>query len=413
MRMKNIYLDHSATTPTDRKVLAAMMPYFAIKFGNPSSIHAFGQAAIAGVDQARRQAADFLNCETEEIIFTSGATESDNLAIRGIINARQKQGIKKPHLITSSIEHDAVLESCLELEKQGVEVTYLPVKRNGVVDLGKFKKAVKDNTVLASVMYVNSEVGSIQPVREIGKIIKKINAQKINDWQKRRTKNRGPRPEPIYFHTDATQALNFFNCNIKYLHCDLLSFSGHKIYGPKGVGVLFVRAGVPLEPLQLGGHHEDNRRSGTPNVPGIVGLGKAVSLLDKKTVDRNNKKIAKLRDMLVDGIKKNVPDVVLNTDRENATPAHAHFSFLGVEGEALLISLDLAGIAVSTGSACASGSLQASHVLLAMGIKKEVAHNSIRFSLGKGNTAAEIRQVIKVLPPIVKRLREMNPLYKK
>ena len=405
------YFDHSATTPMDKKVLSAITPYFIEKFGNPSSIHSFGQTAMAGVDKAREQVAEFLNCEPGEIIFTSGATESDNLALRGVIGALKRQGVKKPHIITSLIEHDAVLQPCLEMEKEGVEITFLPVKSNGVVDLEKFKKAIKDNTVLVSVMYVNSEVGSVQPIREIGKIIEKINKNKLNEWKKGRTKDRGEKPRPIYFHTDATQALNFLPCNTKYLHVDLLSLSGHKIYGPKGVGALFVKNGTPIKAIQLGGHHEKNLRSGTLNVPGIVGLGAAISLLGEKTVKNNNAKIAKLRDMLVNGIKKNIPDVILNTDRENSTPAHAHFSFLSVEGESILIALDLEGMAVSTGSACASGSLKASHVLLAMGIKKEIAHNSIRFSLGKNNTEAEIKRVIKILPPIIKKLRGMNPDY--
>ena len=278
------------------------------------------------------------------------------------------------------------------------------------IDIEKFKKAIKDNTVLVSIMYVNSEVGSIQPVREIGKIIKKINEKKLNEWKKMRTKNRGLKPRPIYFHTDATQAVNFLDCNTKYLHVDLLSLSGHKIYGPKGVGALFVKSGVPIEAIQLGGHHERNLRSGTLNTAGIIGLGKAISLIDAKS--NTNKKIARLRDMLADGIKKSIPDVILNTDRDNAAPAQAHFSFLGVEGESILIALDLKGIAVSTGSACASSSLKASHVLIAMGIKKEIAHNSIRFSLGKNNTEAEIKKVLKILPGIIKRFRRMNPEYK-
>ncbi|MDD4332824.1 MAG: cysteine desulfurase family protein [Patescibacteria group bacterium] len=413
--MKKIYLDHSATTPVDPKVLKEMLPYFTQKFGNASSIHGFGQEALAGADRAREQVANFLNCETGEIVFTSGATESNNLAVRGFIKALQKNKAnqnKKFHIITSLVEHDAILEPCMELEKNGIEVTYLPVKSNGVVDINKFEKSIKDNTVLISVMYVNSEVGSIQPIREMGKIIKKINEKRLKDWQRLSAKDRGEKPQKIYFHTDATQAVNFLNCDTKYLHVDMLSLSGHKIYGPKGIGALFVKNETPLAAMQLGGHQEKNMRSGTLNVVGIVGLGKAISMLDKKNVEKNNKKIAALRDMLVLGIKKNIPDVVLNTDRANATPSHAHFSFLDVEGESSLISLDLEGIAVSTGSACASGSLKASHVLLAMGIKVEVAHNSVRFTLGKNNTAEEIRKTIKVLPPIIKRLREMNPLYK-
>jgi cysteine desulfurase len=432
--MKKIYLDYSATTPVDKEVMQVMSPYFLNKFGNPSSMHSFGQDAMAGVDKAREQAAHFLNCEPDEIIFTSGATESDNLAIKGVIKALLCQGYggrgnKKLHIITTSIEHSAVLEPCRELEKPsfaeamegkgGVEVTYLPVKSNGVVDIEKFKKAIKDNTVLVSIMHVNSEVGSIQPIREIGKIIRKINDKKLREWRKfpliksKRDPSatlRVGRPRPIYFHTDATQAINFLNCDVSWNYVDMLSMSGHKIYGPKGVGVLYIKSGVPIKPLQLGGHQENNLRSGTYNVPGIVGMGKALELLDKKTVEKNNLKIAKLRDMLVAGIKKDMPDVVFNTDKNNSTPSHANFSFLGVEGESILISLDLEGIAVSTGSACASGKLEPSHVLLAMGIKQEVAHNSIRFTLGKYTTEAEIKKTVKILPPIIKRLRKMSPI---
>ena len=409
--MNKIYLDHSATTPMDKKVLSAMLPYFNNKFGNPASIHSFGQEALEGVDKAREELSMFLNCAPDEIIFTSGATESDSLAIKGLIKGLKKQGIKreKMHIITSLIEHDAVLEPLTEQEAKGMEITRLPVKTNGVVDIEKFKKAIRNNTVLVSIMYVNSEAGSIQPVGEIGKIIKKINNNRLNEWKKCRIKNRGDRPRPIYFHTDATQAINFFDCDVKRLHCDLLSLSGHKIYGPKGVGALFVKDGTPIKAVQMGGHHEKNLRSGTLNVPGIVGLGKAIKLLDKKSQAVNNKKIAKLRDMLVDGITKNTPDVMLNTDRKISTPSHANFSFLGAEGESILISLDLEGVAVSTGSACASSSLKASHVLLAMGIKPEIAHNSIRFTLGKHTTEAEIKKVIKILPPIIKRLRKMSP----
>ncbi|MBI4812029.1 cysteine desulfurase [Candidatus Falkowbacteria bacterium] len=393
--MKRIYLDHSATTPVDKKVLASMMPYFSKNFGNPSSIHTFGQVAMAGVDKAREQVARFLNCEIDEVIFTSGATESNNLAIKGAVRTLLKKGVEKPHIITSRIEHPAVLEPCAELAKEGAEVTYLPVKSNGVVDIEKFKQSIKDNTVLVSVMYVNSEVGSIQPIKEIGKIIRKINEKG---------------KQPIYFHTDATQALNFLNCDVKWNYVDLLSLSGHKIYGPKGVGALYVKSGVPLKALQTGGHHEKNLRSGTLNVSGIVGLGAAIELLSKIN-KANNLKIARLRDILVDGVMKNIPHVVLNTDRQIATPSHAHFSIIGAEGESILIALDLAGVAVSTGSACASGSLKPSHVLLAMGIKQEIAHHSLRFTLGKHTTEAEIKRVIKILPPIIKKLRRMAPKY--
>ncbi len=411
--MKKIYFDHSATTPLDRWVLATILPYFTEKFGNASSIHTFGQEAIVGVDLARRQAAEFFNCSEKEIIFTSGATESDNLAIKGVMKALKKQGVKNPHVITSIVEHDAVLEPFMELEGEGIEVDHVNVKSNGVVDIEDFKSKIKENTVLVSIMHVNSEVGAVMPIREIGKIIKKHNETRERDWKKLGVKDRGERPQEIFFHVDATQGVNFFNQDVKWNYVDMLSMSAHKIYGPKGVGLLYKNSKVPMLALQRGGHHEWNMRSGTMNVTGIVGLGAALSLLDEKTREKENLKIAKLRDLLVKGIQKNVPNVILNTDREISTPAHAHFSFLGVEGEAILMLLDMEGIAVSTGSACASGSLKASHVLIAMGINKEIAHNSVRFSLGKNNTKEEIDYAIKKIPPIVEKLRNMNPLYKK
>ncbi|MCD4761443.1 cysteine desulfurase, partial [bacterium] len=368
--------------------------------------------AQAGVDKARDQVAGFLNCDSGEIVFTSGATESDNMAIRGVMEALQEKGVKNMHVITSLVEHDAVLEPCAALQKEGVEITHINVKKNGVIDLENFKKSLRDNTVLVSIMWVNSEVGAIMPIREIGKIIKKHNEKREREWKKLSVKERGERPRAVLFHTDATQAVNFTQCDVKWNYIDLLSLSAHKIYGPKGVGALYCKQGTPLIALQKGGHHENNLRSGTLNVTGIVGLGAAIAQITKKDKTENNKYVGKLRDMLVAGIKKNIPDTFLNTDRENSTPSHAHYSFIGVEGEASLMALDLEhGIAVSTGSACASGSLKASHVLIAMGIKKEIAHNSIRFTLGKHNSEEDIRKVIKVLPPIIKKYRDMNPLY--
>lgn len=409
--MKRIYFDHSATTPVDKDVLKEMLPYFCNNFGNPSSIHSFGQNAMTGVDQARASAAKFLNCLSDEVVFTSGSTEANNLAINGVVKTinKRNKGQKKLHIITSVIEHDSVLEPIAGLEREGVEVSHVVVKPNGVIDINEFKKAIKDNTVFVSIMYVNSEVGSIQPIREIGKIIKKTNENRLKLWQNTEPDKRGDRPELIYFHTDATQAANFLSCDTKYNYIDLLSISGHKIYGPKGVGLLFVKSGTPISAIQLGGHHENNRRSGTLNTTGIIGLGKALKNLELKLVESNNDKISKIRDLLVDGVMESIPNVVLNTDRDNSTPAHAHFSFLGVEGESILIALDLAGVAVSTGSACASNSLKASHVIVAMGIKIEVAHSSIRFSLGKYNTKEEIKRLIKILPPIISRLRKMSP----
>ncbi len=416
--MKHIYFDHSASTPVDKPVFEAMLPYFTTIYGNPSSIHKFGQDALAGVDNAREQLAGFFNAKPEEIIFTSGATEANNLAIKGAVSALRRQGVKKIHLITSKVEHDAVLEPFEQLEKTGVETTFIDVNKRGIVDVEKLKAATKPHTALVSVMYVNSEVGSVQPVRAIGKHIRKLNDSRMREWEKRRPQERGGKPRPIIFHTDATQAVNFFNCDVDWNYIDLLSMSSHKIYGPKGAGALYVRSGIPVDAIQHGGHHERNLRSGTLNVPGIVGLGAAVAQLGRgekgepsRQQTGQNEKISQLRDMLVEGILKNIPETMLNTEREHATPAHAHFTLLGCEGESMLLSLDLEGIAVSTGSACASGSLKASHVLLAMGIKEEVAHNSIRFSLGKHNTEAEVKRVIAVLPPIIERLRKMNPLY--
>jgi cysteine desulfurase len=296
-----IYLDHSATTPLDDKVLKAMLPYLEKNFGNPSSIHSFGQKALAGVDKAREQAANFLNCESSEIIFTSGATESDNLALRGVIKAAMAAGVKKPHLIISSVEHDAVMEPARELEAEGIEITRLPVDKFCRVSLGDLEKSIKENTVLVSIMYVNSEVGAIQPIREIGKIIKKINEKRLSAWKKKGAAEKISKPRKIYFHIDAVQAANFFSCNIKSLGVDLLSLSGHKVYGPKGVGLLFVKKGAEIKPLVFGGHQEKNLRSGTLNVSGIVGLGAALARITPAEREKNNKKIAALRDYLVEG----------------------------------------------------------------------------------------------------------------
>ncbi|MFH0951131.1 MAG: cysteine desulfurase family protein [bacterium] len=408
--MSRIYFDHSATTPVDQQVLSAMLPYLTEEFGNPSSLHGFGQVAAKAVDTARQQTATALNCQAKEIVFTSGSTEANNLAIKGLIKALALKGVTKPHIITSLIEHDAVIEPCRELvQNQQAEVTYIKVKANGVIDLQELESTIKDNTVLISIMYANSEVGSIQPIREIGKIVKKYNEKRIKDWEKLRTAERGDKPQALYFHTDATQAVNFCNIDTQYLHVDMFSLSGHKIYGPKGVGALFVKQGTPISCLQRGGHHENNMRSGTLNVPGIVGLGTAITLAVAER-DQNNVQITEVRDYLIEQIQKAVPKVILNTDREVSTPSHAHFSFLGVEGEAVLMGLDLEGqIAVSTGSACASSNLKASHVLLAMGIAQEVAHNAVRFTLGKHNTKQEVDIAVKVLAQVVERYRKMVP----
>jgi cysteine desulfurase len=408
-----IYLDHSATTPVDPKVLKAMEPYFSDIFGNPSSIHSAGQKAVAGVDAARSQAARFLNCHDDEVVFTSGATESNNLALRGAVKAARKAGVAKPHIIVSSVEHDAVLEPAADLKEDGVEVTIVPVDKVGRVDVEEVRKAIKENTVLISIMYVNSEVGIIQPIREIGKAVKKFNEGRMNSWQREGSAKKLPKPRAVLFHTDAVQAANFLDCDVSKLHIDLLSLSGHKVYGPKGVGLLYVKKGSAISPIVMGGHHERNYRSGTLNVPGIVGLGKALSLITPEAREKNNKKIAALRDALVEGLMKRVEGIVLNTERANATPSHAHFSMIGAEGESILISLDFEGIAVSTGSACASNSLKGSHVLEAMGIEEEYSNYALRFTLGRGNTKEDVKKVLEVLPPIVEKLRKMNPVYKK
>lgn len=389
--MKIAYFDHSATTPVDPRVLKEMMPFFQTKFGNASSIHYLGRISESAIEQTRQKVAKALNCEPSEIIFTSGSTESNNLVFKGLIANFKKD--QKIHIIVSSIEHDSVLEPCAELEKQGIEVTYLPVQKNGMIEINDLKKALKKETVLVSIMTANNEVGIIQPIKEIGKLLSE---------QKKK----------IFFHTDATQALNALQCDVLKMKVDFLSLSGHKIYGPKGVGALFVKKGSPLKAIQLGGHQENNLRSGTNNVPGIVGLGKALELAQKEMV-KNNKKISKLRNFLIKNILEKIPEVKLNTDLAHSLPSHAHFSFLGVEGEALLLDLDFNGIAVSTGSACSSKSLEPSETLIAMGISPEIVHGSIRFSLGKNNTQEEVEKVIKILPKIVAKFRKMNPLYKK
>ena len=403
-----VYLDYSATTPVDPLVIKAMKPYWTKIFGNSSSLHSYGQAAQTAVSQARQTIADFFGAQNKEIIFTSGSTEADNLALMGLVKGYLSQFPQsKPHIIVSSVEHEAVRQPCQQLAKEGVEVSWLPVDNKGLVDPEEVKKLIKPNTILVSVIYVNSETGTQQPIRDIGQLIKKINRQRQTDWRKRGSRAE-QKPQIIYFHTDATQAVNYFDCRVDYLHCDLLSFSGHKIYGPKGIGGLYVRIGTPLTAIQLGGHQEFNRRSGTLNVTGIVGLAKALELVNEQRL-ADVERISYLRQRLVQGIIDNIPDVVLNTDINNASPSHAHFSIKLAEGEALLLALDLAGIAVSTGSACASGSLEASSTLLAMGISQEVAHYSIRFTLGRWTTAAEIDYVIKKLPPIVARLRRWAP----
>ncbi len=395
-----IYLDHSATTSLDKRVFKKMQPYFSEKFGNASSIHSRGMEASQAVEEAREQIADFLNTSSEEIIFTSGATESDNLAIFGVAEQLQKDGHKLTdlHFITTSVEHPAVEEPFLKLKDQGAQVTFLPVQSNGVVDIKEVKNAIKDNTVLISMVYVNSEVGSKQPIEEVGKL---VSAEK----NKRQNENNNL---PLIFHSDAVQAANFFTCDVEKLQVDLLSLSGHKIYGPKGVGALYVRKGTKLIGQQIGGHQENNLRSGTYNVPAIVGMGEALTLV-KKNQEENNKYLRKLQKKLITGIQKKIEDSFLNTDIENSTPAHVHFAFPGAEGEAVLMELDIEGICVSTGSACASTSLKSSPTLLAMGVPKEITHGAIRMTLGLDNTEDDVNKVLEILPKVIAKYRAMSP----
>jgi cysteine desulfurase len=409
--MEKIYLDHSATTPIDPEVRKKIQPYMTEMFGNASSIHAFGQDALKGVDWTREQLANFFGCKFKEVIFTSGATESNNLALRGLVMAFKKANPKlMPHIITSKIEHPAILEVCQELVKEGLaEVTYVNVDAKGIVKIDEIKVAIKENTILVSIMYVNNEIGTIQPIRKIGDLIENVNNKRSPKSEVRSQKDLYNK---IYFHTDAVQAVNYCPMKAVGLKVDMITVSGHKIYGPKGVGVLYIKEGTPMKSITFGGHQEYNIRPGTYNVPAIVGLGAAVELVNNQQLTTNNK-IEKLRDKLIAGLTKKIPNTQLNGDMENRVPGNANISFLGAEGESMLLMLDMEGIAVSTGSACASGSLEPSHVLRAMGIPPEDCHASIRFTLGKFTTAKEIDRVIEAVPPIVKRLRDMSPLKRK
>jgi cysteine desulfurase len=410
MQKRKIYLDHSATTPIDSEVLKSMKPYFDKDFGNASSIHSFGEKALKGVNKSRENLAKFLNCKTKEIFFTSGATESDNMAILGVARAlKRKEPDKKLHIITSQIEHPAILEPCRRLEQENFKVTYLPINKKGLVELDEFKKAIKKNTALVSIMYANNEVGTIQPITEIGKEIKKINKKRDNCSGKNCSVGSCEKLPHIYFHTDAVQAANYCDCDIEKLNIDLLSISAHKIYGPKGVGALFIKTGVPFLPLMVGGHQEMGKRGGTYNSPGIVGLGKAVELLQTGKHKKEIIKIKKLRDYLIQQILKKIPNSQVNGDLENRVEGNANFSLIGAEGESMLVMLDMEGIAVSTGSACSSGSLKPSHVLLAMNIPQEICHNSLRITLGKFTTKDEIDCTIDNLQKVVKRLRDIAP----
>ncbi|NLJ34330.1 MAG: cysteine desulfurase NifS [Firmicutes bacterium] len=385
--MKSIYLDHAATTPMHPRVLEAMLPYLQEQYGNPSSVYSLAREAKNAVEDARKRVAQFIGASPQEIIFTSGGTESDNMALWGVAQANRGRG---KHIITTSIEHHAVLDTAAALEKEGFSVTYLPVDGYGQVQVADLKAAIRDDTILISIMYANNEVGTIQPIKELGQVARDHN---------------------IIFHTDAVQAAGYLPLDVDRDGVDLLSLSAHKLYGPKGVGVLYIRRGVKVANLLKGGGQERGRRPGTENVAGIVGLGEAIRLCQGKMEERVER-LRHLRDLLIAGVLAKIDHVRLNGHPEKRLPGNAHFIFEFIEGESLLISLDLEGIAGSSGSACTSGSLEPSHVLLAMGLPHELAHGSLRLTLGEENTEEDIERVLQVLPPIVQRLRDMSPLYK-
>jgi len=385
--MKRIYLDHAATTPTDPRVLEAMLPYFSDAFGNPSSIHSLGQETRAAVEEARHKIAGLIGARSEEIIFTSGGTEADNFAIKGTASANKQKG---NHVITISIEHHAVLESCKFLEGQGFVVTCLSVDRNGLVDLDGIRRAITAGTILISVMHANNEVGTVQPIADIGKI----------------ARERG-----ICFHTDAVQTVGHIPVNVNELGIDLLAMSAHKLYGPKGIGALYIRKGTRIDSFMHGGGQERGHRASTENVPAIVGFGKAAEIAQGEMA-RESKRLTSLRDKLIQGLFERIPEIHLNGHPVQRLPNNVNVSIGFVEGESMAIGLDMEGIAASTGSACTSHDLEPSHVLLALGLPGVLARGSLRFSLGRETTEEEIGRVLEVLPRIVARLRAVSPLSK-
>lgn len=390
---RRVYLDNSATTPVDKEVFEAMIPFLTEKFGNASSIHFFGQEARAAVDRARHQVAGLVNSRPNEIIFTSGGTEANNLAVRGLVEANDKYG---KHIITSDIEHSAVKEVCADLEKRGYEITYLPVYENGIVKLEDVKTAVREDTILISIMTANNEIGTIQPVEEIGKFVREL-------------KESGKK---IWFHTDAVQAVGKIPVDVEEIGCDLLSISAHKIHAPKGVGALYIRRGVRLHKQNIGGSQERSQRGGTENVPYIAAFGKACELA-KNSLNENSEKLKNLRDKFEQGVTERIDDIVFNGEPEKRLPNISNISFRQIEGEGLLINLDMQGIAVSTGSACSSGSLEPSPVIRALGREDELARGAIRFSLGKENSLEDVEYALEVLPKAVENLRKLSPAYLK
>ena len=387
---RSIYLDHAATTAVDPRVVEAMLPFWTEKYGNASSLYRLGREARHALDEARQTVADILHCSPREIVFTSCGSESDNLALRGVAFARRHRA-KKNHIITSPIEHHAVGHTVEQLvEYFGFEATVVPVDRYGLVDPAEVEKAIRPDTALISIMYANNEVGTIQPVAEIGEIA---------------------RAHKIPFHTDAVQAGGTLGLDVEALKVDLLSLSAHKFYGPKGVGLLYIRRGVPLLPMQTGGSHERKRRAGTENVPYIVGLATALRIAYEEEGDATNARIARLRDRLISGVLERIPESRLSGHPTQRLPNNASFLFKYIEGESILLNLDQMGVAASSGSACTSGSLEPSHVLTAMGYPHEVAHGSLRLTLGRENTEEDVDYVLDILPGIVEKLRRMSPLY--
>lgn len=382
-----IYFDHAATTPVDEKVLEKMLPFFANAFGNPNSQHVFGRESVKAVDEARDTIAKIINAKPSEVYFTSGGTESDNWAFRGVAHAYKDKG---KHLIISPIEHAAMLSTAKALVKEGFEVSYMKVDSEGFIDLAHLKSIIRPDTIFVGCMLANNEVGTIEPIKEIAEIAHSVGA--------------------VMF-TDAVQAAGVLKTDVKELGVDMMSMSSHKIYGPKGIGALYIRNGLRVQSIITGGHQERMKRGGTTNVPAVVGFSEAFKIADRDR-EKNFEYVSSLRDHFIDRVMSEVPFTKLNGPRQNRLPANADFSFEFIEGESILFSLDLAGIAVSSGSACSSGSLEPSHVLLALGVEEALAHGSIRFSFGKHNTLEEVDYAVEVIKDSVQRLREMSPLFK-
>jgi cysteine desulfurase len=392
--MRRVYLDHSATTPVDPRVVEAMLPFLTVKFGNPSSVHFYGQEARAAVDRARREVAELIGARPGEVVFTSGGTEANNLAVRGHCEQNEDRG---RHIITSAIEHSSVRGICEALERRDWEVTRLPVYGDGVVRIADVRAALRPDTVLVTVMLANNEIGTVQPLPEIAALVRE---------------RREAGQKYLRLHTDAVQAVSGMRVDVDELGCDLLSLSAHKLYAPKGVGALYVRRGVRLAPQNIGGHQERERRGGTEAVPLVVAFGEAARLT-RVELEERTERVRRLRERFESGVESRVAEIVYNGDRARRLPGVSNISFRYVEGEGLLINLDMQGVAVSTGSACSSGSLEPSPVIRALGRDDELARGSIRFSLGKDTTAEEVDYVLEVLPRAVENLRRLSPLYQK